>query len=223
MQPVPETKSAAPEFKRRATPRPIKVVLVCLWSGLGLAMLGTTPISAMLFKDTSPFILLVLLLLALCALAPLIGLILWVRRRNARPFLWCASSWIVGPLIVLVVLQIPHRELIDAIRGEPEIVAVYVGTMSDARLTLREGGRFDEFATGFFGVTTFEEGRYERHGRELRLRFAGDRSTDPPQRVVLGEGFVELESYGRLPRLSLRVPGKEGVLRYGIVKGADLR
>lgn len=199
---------------------PLERILVGLWAALGLAMVGTTPVSAPLVRDTLPFVLLGLFLLALCALAPLVGLVLWILRRSVRPFLWCASSWIVAPMIYLAVLQIPHYDLLDAIRGEPEIVAVYVGTMNDLRLTFRKKGRFDELSTGLFGGRIYREGRYERHGREFRMRYQGDRSTEPPRRAFLVDGQVDLDPYGRLPRLSLQAPDSDRFMDLGILREA---
>jgi hypothetical protein len=103
---------------------------------------------------------------------------------------WSILNLAVALLVVYGTLALfPRTLVIDALRGEPDVVAYYEGTQGYTTLTLRKNSKFDVFDSSWPGVSSFCGGTYARSGDELHMRF--ERPCDLlPERGYLRNGVI---------------------------------
>ncbi len=87
--------------------------------------------------------------------------------------------------LICLAAAIPSQQLVNAMRGKPTLVGLYRGTQNQARVTLRNGGKFDIWWTGAFGYAQFIKGRYIQVGDRLEFSF-----DDMPPRNFNGKGAI---------------------------------
>jgi len=179
----------------------IFIGLGVFWVMLFLIVVANFHVGALVVKDTRVFFMLLFGALFLCALGPLVGVVVSVAWKSWVPLVASVVNLIVSIAVVLLAGWLAgwlsRDERIDWILGEPASVAHYTGTQNEAVLTLRTNGRFDLFWNGWPVTCEFFEGAYEVRGAELRLRFETIRPHPLPDRALIRSGDFFFEADGR--------------------------
>lgn len=116
------------------------------------------------------------------------------KHRNELTFKLVSPTLIY---LITILLLYFHPNVLDANYHQPEVQyrGCYEGTVNTGTILFRENGQFEYRHVGFFGITTFEKGKWLQSGDTLSITFDGEvQEFVGTKLLITDERFIKIEA-----------------------------